>query len=136
MPAYDELRLLGNNPNPDSITADELETFPKPENCGAVTFETDEVTSRCPKTNQPDYYTIILSYVPRDLCLESKSLKLYYCGFRDKGNFIETMVTIMRDDFVNALDPLMLRVVAKMKPRGGISIEAESTYFAPELGDD
>jgi 7-cyano-7-deazaguanine reductase len=129
---HEHLNLLGNNPNPDSITADQIETFPAPEGVGLITFNTDEFTSLCPKTGQPDFYELGIAYYPNGLCIESKALKLYLRGFRETGQFIEELVVQIRDDLVKVCEPASLRVFARMAPRGGIDIEAESIYSIGE----
>jgi 7-cyano-7-deazaguanine reductase len=50
-----------------------------------VEFTTDELTATCPITDQPDFYKLKLSYRPKESLIESKALKLYLWGFRDKG---------------------------------------------------
>ena len=53
-----------------------LETFtnPYPDRPYKVAFTTQEVTSLCPITGQPDFYRITIRYIPARHCLESKSL--------------------------------------------------------------
>lgn len=102
--------------NPDVI-----ETFQTPGENLVVKFSTNEFSSTCPKTKQPDYAgNITLLYKPKLRCIESKSLKQYYMGYRNRGDFGETIACTMRDDFVKALDPEWLFVVVELKPRGGI----------------
>lgn len=102
-----------------------LETFPAPY-VWTVTFETSEFTSLCPITGQPDWCTVIISYTPNTLCLESKSLKLYLQSFRNEKGFIEQLASRIRDDINNVLQPSRLTVIIKSTPRGGISVAAEA----------
>ena len=102
-----------------------LETFPNP---GVTTVElvSDELTAVCPITSQPDYYTASITYRPRELCLESKSLKLYLSGFRNEGAFCEALAVRIRDDVAAALevDADAVHVTLRQKARGGITITA------------
>lgn len=103
-----------------------LETFPKPDTVDQVTMESDEVTALCPVTGQPDQYTIIIRYWPRDLCVESKSLKLYFQTYRNEGVFCEALSAKICADLDQALRPARCEVWVKQKPRGGISITAHA----------
>src|SRR5437879_6024803 len=84
-----------------------LETFsnPKPQRDYEIEFVFAEFTSVCPVTGQPDFATITVSYVPDKLCVEMKSLKLYYFSYRNKGIFYESVVNQILDDLVSATKP-------------------------------
>jgi 7-cyano-7-deazaguanine reductase len=100
-----------------------LETFPNP-NPGrdyVITHICPEFTSVCPKTGQPDFATIELEYVPDNLCLELKSLKLYYYSFRDQGIYYEAVVNRILDELVEACSPRRMKVTGRFNVRGGIS---------------
>ncbi len=71
-----------------------------------------EFTSVCPKTGQPDFGTLTISYTPDRKCVELKSLKLYLQSFRNEGIF---------DDLVAVLQPRRMKLVAAFTPRGGIT---------------
>ena len=77
-----------------------LDTFdnPAPERSYRIRFETAEVTSLCPVTDQPDFYRVTVDYVPNRRCLESKSLKLYFVSFRNAGLFAESMANRILDE--------------------------------------
>src|SRR3990170_6480648 len=102
-----------------------LETFPNP---GVVSVEltSDELAAICPVTGQPDLYVATIEYEPRELCLESKSLKLYLATFRNEGHFCEALAVRIRDDVAKALGlgPEAVTVVLEQKARGGITIVA------------
>ena len=102
-----------------------LEAFPNP---GVVSVElvSDELTAVCPITSQPDYYTATITYRPRTLCLESKSLKLYLSRFRNEGVFCEALAVRIRDDVAAALslERGEVHVTLRQKARGGITITA------------
>ena len=104
-----------------------LETFPNP-GVSRVEMRSDELTAVCPLTAQPDLYTATIEYEPRELCLESKSLKLYLMQFRDEGHFCEALTVRIRDNVAQALDlpPEGVRVTLVQKARGGITITASS----------
>ena len=124
--------LLGESRTqyPTDYTPQVLETFPNkhPENEYLVTFHCPEFTSLCPKTGQPDFAEIIISYVPRERMVESKSLKLYLFSFRNHGDFHEDCVNIIMKDLVKLMDPRYLEVTGIFTPRGGISIHPFANY--------
>lgn len=107
-----------------------LETFVNkhPENEYLVTFHCPEFTSLCPKTGQPDFGTIIISYIPREKMVESKSLKLYLFSFRNHGDFHEDCVNIIMKDLIRLMDPKYIEVTGLFMPRGGISIYPFANY--------
>lgn len=107
-----------------------LETFDNP-GVVQVLMETDEVTAICPVTGQPDWYTVAVRYQPRQLCLESKSLKLYLWGFRGHGAFGEKLATTIVDDLYRILEPAEIVVEVIQKPRGGISITSTAALSRP-----
>lgn len=87
-----------------------------------VTFDAYEFTSLCPKTGQPDFAKLYISYVPDKLMVESKSLKLYLFSFRNHGDFHEDCMNIIMKDLVTLMKPKYLEVLGLFTPRGGISI--------------
>ena len=102
-----------------------LETFPNP-GVEVVELVSDELTAVCPITNQPDFYTARIEYRPQELCLESKSLKIYLSRFRDQGAFCEALTVQIRDEVatVLALESKDVSVSLRQKARGGITITA------------
>jgi len=80
-----------------------------------------EFTSLCPKTGQPDFGTLTFRYIPDQLCVELKSLKLYLQTFRSEGIFYENVTNRILDDLVAVLQPRRMTLVAHFTPRGGIS---------------
>lgn len=109
-----------------------LETFPNrnPERDYVVTLESDEFTCLCPATGQPDFATITINYIPDKRILESKSLKLYFWSYRNKGVFHEHVANRILDDIVAALEPRWCEVVAEFSVRGGISITVKAEFKA------
>jgi 7-cyano-7-deazaguanine reductase len=124
--------LLGNqNTRYDyEYTPQVLETFDNkhPENDYLVTLDCPEFTSLCPKTGQPDFGHIIISYIPRVRMVESKSLKLYLFSFRNHGDFHEDCVNIIMKDLIALMDPKYIEVKGLFNPRGGISIIPFANY--------
>lgn len=118
--------LLGNQGTtyPSDYNPAILETFENmhPGREYVVTFECPEFTTLCPKTGQPDFGRIYISYIPRVRMVESKSLKLYLFSFRNHGDFHEDCVNIILNDLWELMDPLYLEVRGVFMPRGGISI--------------
>lgn len=100
-----------------------IETFPNPapRRDYIIRHLHPEFTSKCPRTGQPDFGTVIVLYVPDRLCVELKSLKLYFQSFRDQGIFYEAVTNRILDDLVAALDPRWIKVVTSWRPRGGMS---------------
>ena len=88
-----------------------------------VRFTCPEFTSICPVTSQPDFAHIVIDYVPNQLIVESKSLKLYLLGYRNHGAFHEDCTISIAQDIVNLLSPKWLRIGGYWYPRGGIPID-------------
>ena len=80
-----------------------------------------EFTSVCPKTGQPDFGKLTITYVPDQKCVELKSLKLYLQQFRNEGIFYEHVTNSILDDLVATIEPTSLTLRAEFTPRGGIS---------------
>lgn len=110
-----------------------LEAFKTPEWVQEVVFETDEVTALCPKTGQPDWYHLNITYIPNQKCIESKSLKLYLWTFRNEGHFCEHLSGIILTDVFEAAEPRYCKVTLKMKARGGITIESTAERYQDSL---
>lgn len=100
-----------------------LETFPnpRPERDYHIVFDCPEFTCLCPLTGQPDFAKIRIEYVPGELCVELKSLKLYLWSYRDEGAFHEAVTNRILDDLVAAVRPRRMKVVGDFAVRGGIT---------------
>ena len=100
----------------------DLDTFdnPNPERDYTIHIDTPEFTCLCPLTGQPDFASIEIEYVPDQLCLELKSLKLYFWSFRNEGAFHEAVTNQMVSDMVVAIAPRFLRINAEFNVRGGV----------------
>ena len=108
--------------NMSTQPATSLETFPNParDRDYTIRMTLPEFTCLCPKTGQPDFATFELEYVPDELCVELKALKLYLWSFRDRGAFHEAVTNQISDDLVRACAPRFLRLSGKFNVRGGI----------------
>ena len=128
----ESITLLGssNTEYPQTYNPSVLETFTNkhPGRDYFVKFNCPEFTSLCPITGQPDFAAIYISYVPREKMVESKSLKLYLFGFRNRGDFHEDCVNIIMNDLIDLMDPADIEVWGKFLPRGGISIDPYCNY--------
>ena len=109
-------------PSPDEAV---LETVPNPHKDAdyLVRFACPEFTSLCPITGQPDFAHIVIDYVPEDLIVESKSLKLFMASFRNHGAFHEDCTVMIGKRIVEAAEPKWLRIGGYWYPRGGIPID-------------
>jgi 7-cyano-7-deazaguanine reductase len=114
----------------------QLEAFsnPHPGRDYLVQHTCPEFTSVCPKTGQPDFGTVRVSYVPDRLCVELKSLKLYLQAYRSRGIFYEDVVNVILDDLVKAMRPRRLSVEGDFRARGGICSVVTASYEAPRRG--
>ncbi len=108
----------------------QIETFPNPapQRDYTITHSSPEFTSVCPKTGQPDFATIELEYVPDQLCIELKSLKLYYHSFRNEGIYYEAVTNRLLDELVEACQPRSMKVTAYFNVRGGIESVIVASY--------
>jgi 7-cyano-7-deazaguanine reductase len=120
MSEYD-FKKLGR---PTNQPSKELETFPKPASVTKVIFTSDEVTSFCPVTEQPDFNTVTIEYHPDQLCVESKSLKLYLWTFRDERIFGEGLAHTIAQDLTTTLRPFYVKVTLVQSIRGGLQMTA------------
>lgn len=141
---YAGLSQLGQNaPPPVSPEAAVLETMANPHTGTAylVRFTCPEFTSLCPVTGQPDFAHLVIDYVPDQLLVESKSLKLYLHAFRNHPGFHEACTVGIGRRLVDALAPLWLRIGGYWYPRGGIPIDvffqtgpAPDSVWVPDQG--
>ncbi|MCF6263429.1 MAG: preQ(1) synthase [Xanthomonadales bacterium] len=117
---------LGQNPTTPSR---DLEVFPNPQTSRDYTIRitVPEFTCLCPKTGQPDFAELLLEYIPDQLCVELKALKMYVWSYRDEGTFHEDITNKILDDLVTATAPRFMRLSADFNVRGGIytSVVAE-----------
>ncbi|MHB9105863.1 MAG: preQ(1) synthase [Armatimonadota bacterium] len=113
-----------------TLPGKELETFPNPnpERDYTIDITCPEFTCLCPRTGQPDFAVIGINYVPGDLCLELKALKLYFWSFRDEGAFHEAVINQILDDLVAACRPRRMTVTGDFNVRGGLHTVVTASY--------
>ena len=133
---YADLTLLGRPAEaptgPDDAILDTVPN-PHPGERYLVRFTAPEFTSLCPVTGQPDFAHLVIDYVPDQLLVESKSLKLFLGSFRNHGAFHEDCTVAIARRLVDVLAPLWLRIGGYWYPRGGIPIDVfYQTGPAPE----
>lgn len=141
---YENLNQLGQDvgipENPDVAV---LEQVPNPHigDQYLVRLTAPEFTSVCPLTGQPDFAHLVIDYVPDELILESKSLKLFLASFRNHGAFHEDCTLSVGKRIVDAISPLWLRISGYWYPRGGIPIDVfwqtgkpPNELYLPETG--
>jgi 7-cyano-7-deazaguanine reductase len=123
-----------------------LETFANPyaDRDYEIHMDCNEFTSLCPlggiesdaeelallKGGAPDFGIIRITYVPADVCIELKSLKLYLWSFRNDGIFYERVVNRILDDLASVVKPKWMRVVGDFNLRGGIKSVITATHGA------
>ena len=120
-----------------STTLDSF-TNPNPERDYTIHIDTPEFTCLCPLTGQPDFASIEVQYVPDELCLELKALKLYFWSYRDQGAFHEAVTNQILSDLVSAIAPRFMRINAEFNVRGGVYTRVvvehrAAGWQAPEL---
>jgi 7-cyano-7-deazaguanine reductase len=109
-----------------------LEVFPNPHPDRDYLVETicPEFTSMCPKTGQPDFGTLTITYTPNKKCVELKSLKFYLHSFRNQGIFYEHVTNTILDDVAAVVEPRWMKIVASFNARGGMTETVTSKYTA------
>ena len=105
---------------------DHVEVFAAPAGIALVRFTNDELNSMCPVTEQPDLSQVIIEYAPDELCIESKSLKLYLWSFRDRAVFAEALAAEIAGEVMLSARPHRVTVTLTQRPRGGIEVQAIS----------
>ena len=109
-----------------------MQTFPnpRPERDYEILIQCPEFTSVCPKTGQPDFGELTITYVPDRLCVELKSLKMYLQRFRNHGVFYEHVTNRILDDLVAACRPRHMKIIAAFTPRGGLRTTITAEFAA------
>ncbi|SHE30736.1 7-cyano-7-deazaguanine reductase [Ferrithrix thermotolerans DSM 19514] len=137
----DSLTHLGSGESSyryDSPSRDIMDVFssPRPGRDFVIALECMEFTSLCPITGQPDYGEIDVVYVPDQLCIESKSLKLYLGAYRNHGAFHEDCVNSILDDIVAVCAPVFIRVIGDFNARGGIAIKPVAVNWGEDIDEN
>ncbi len=104
---------------------------PYPQRDYEIHMDAPEFTCLCPKTGQPDFATLRILYIPDQLCVELKSLKLYLWSYRNEGAFHEAVTNEILDDLVKALKPRFIELEADFFVRGGIHTVVKAGHTKP-----
>lgn len=124
---------------PPTAPSRELQVFPNPasERDYVIRFDVPEFTCLCPLTGQPDFAHFQIEIVPDRLCVETKSLKLYFWSYRNEGAFHEKVSNTIVEDLVRTIQPRFLRLHADWYVRGGIrtyvTVEHRKKGWKPPL---
>jgi len=111
----------------------DIETWPNQYPGYEIEVSIPEFTSVCPKTGLPDFGQLTLRYVPDQLCLELKSLKMYTLAYRNLGIFYENVVNRVLRDVVAAAKPLSASIVGEFTPRGGLHSRISASYLSGDF---
>lgn len=106
----------------------EIEVWPNQFAGYEIEIITPEFTSVCPKTGLPDHGTLTLRYTPDKVCLELKSLKMYWLAYRNLGIFQENVVNRFLNDVVRFSKPISATVIGEFTPRGGVYSKITASY--------
>ncbi len=121
------------------MSTNQIETFSNPnqERDYTIHIRVPEFTCLCPKTGQPDFATLFLDYVPKELCIELKSLKNYIWSYRNDGAFHEAVTNQILNDLVQICKPNFMRLRSEFNVRGGIYttivVEHVTTGWTPPI---
>ena len=132
------LTLLGNKKTEYDFSKPNkniLETFENTAGNLVVPFVCHEFTSLCPVTNQPDFATFEILYIPDKKGVESKSLKMYLFSFRNHGEFHEEVTARIANDIFETIQPRCIRVFGDFHVRGGIAIQPLVLRFANDVDE-
>jgi 7-cyano-7-deazaguanine reductase len=115
---------------PGEMNLPELDTFQYKHKGNEinVSFTCPEFTAICPFSDFPDFATIKIDYIPDELCVELKSLKLYINAFRSVKIFHEHVINRILEDFVRACDPISVNIEGDFNIRGNIKTVIRASY--------
>lgn len=71
--------------------------------------------------NQPDFGEVLITFYPGEWTIELKSLKQYKDSFRETMASYERLANVMFEDLQAVYAPQRLRLMMRLRPRGGIS---------------
>jgi len=113
-----------------SAPSKDLQVFanPAPQRDYTIRFSITEFTCLCPLTGQPDFARFSIEMVCDKLCIELKSLKMYFWSYRNEGAFHEKVTNTILDDIVQASRPRFVRIDAAWNVRGGICTDVVAEY--------
>ena len=93
-----------------------------------IKMTVQEFSCVCPKTGQPDFAELRLTFVPDQLCIELMRFKEYLLAYRNKGIFHENVVNRVLDDVVATIKPRRARLEGIFNSRGGIQTTVIREY--------
>ena len=129
MPSFDDISQEYNNLDVEveiksekSIRSDLLLGFDyEYSQSGAeVIIDSDEFTAVCPLTGLPDFGTLFIKYVPKNLLIELKSLKYYLLSYTNVGIVQEHAANKILNDLIEKYDPVSITIELDYKIRGGL----------------
>ena len=129
---YESLEWSGPIDDESVVQSDSLLTFPY-EYSGSdteVSIDTDEFTAVCPWTGLPDFGTLVVTYVPGDVCLELKSVKYYLLAYRNVGIVQEHAANRILNDLAAACQPRSMTITLDYNTRGGLHTVVTAHYPA------
>lgn len=129
---YESLEWSGPIDDESVVQSDSLLTFPY-EYSGSdteVSIDTDEFTAVCPWTGLPDFGTLVVTYVPGDVCLELKSVKYYILAYRSVGIVQEHAANRILNDLAAACQPRSMTLTLDYNTRGGLHTVVTAHYPA------
>ncbi|MGB3975411.1 MAG: preQ(1) synthase [bacterium] len=110
---------------PETIRTDLLDTFEYSGERQTIRYVTREFSAVCPFSGLPDIATLEIEYIPKNKCIELKSLKLYFVSFRNVGMFQEHVTDRIYKDIYNLIQPSYLKLTSRYATRGGIDATCE-----------
>ncbi|MBL0108811.1 MAG: NADPH-dependent 7-cyano-7-deazaguanine reductase QueF [Ignavibacteria bacterium] len=114
--------------DPDKTNLLEIFDNSFPDRDYLIVHKANEFTSVCPKTGQPDFGVITISYIAKKKCVELKSLKYYLQSFRNEGIFYENVINRILDDLTTLLKPKWMEIKGEFTVRGGLQSTVTSVY--------
>ena len=97
-----------------------------------IEIVTDEFSPVCPWSGLPDFGRLEIRYLPREACVELKSLKYYLTSYRFVGIYHEHATRRVLADLVNLLKPLSMEIRCDYGMRGGLNTICTVKYVAPD----
>lgn len=101
-----------------------MKTYKAPPGIAEVTLTSDEVTTIGTTSGNPDFYTVVIWYIPTDKILCSKALKEYFTSIRGQIMSAERFAVTLKEAITEAIEPAECKVTVIQKPRGGVEIKA------------
>ena len=129
---YESLEWSGPIDDESVVQSDSLLTFTY-EYSGSdteVSIDTNEFTAVCPWTGLPDFGTLVVTYVPGDVCLELKSVKYYLLAYRNVGIVQEHAANRILNDLAAACQPRSMTLTLDYNTRGGLHTVVTAHYPA------